>query len=123
VGNLAAVNAMIAVGWPLEVKAAWQATALNIAVIRGDAAMAEVLLKAGADWRTEHGFKDNVVGTLAWASLHGPEGAGAPGDLLGCARVLVEGGVPLAEFQRLEYSEEVSQYLHVRTVIEKGGSG
>ena len=59
-------------GWPREVKAAWDATALNLAVYRGDAQMAELLLESGADWQTRHGYGSNVVGTLSYASQNDP---------------------------------------------------
>ena len=68
VGDRRAVASMLAVGWPLEVQAAWGASSLNLAVYRGDAAMTELLLMHGADWQARHGFGDNVVGTLSFAS-------------------------------------------------------
>jgi ankyrin repeat protein len=111
VGNMAAVRTMLAVGWPLEAKASWDATALNLAVYRGAAAMARVLLEAGADWRTLHGFKDNVVGALSHASLSGPEDVGAEHDFVGCARALVEHGVPLKAMEDYTFSPEVEEYL------------
>ena len=93
-GNLAAVRTMLAVGWPLEIKTAWSATALNLAVYRGDSAMANLLLDAGADWRTQHGFKDNVIGTLSFASQNESMEDPAPRDYTGCARALLAHGVP-----------------------------
>jgi ankyrin repeat protein len=110
VGNLSAVRAMLALGWPREVKAAWDATALNLAVYRGDARMAELLLEQGADWRTKHGFGGNVVGTLSHASQNGPEDPAAPRDYAGCARVLVAHGVPIPD-GTYTFSAEVAEYL------------
>jgi ankyrin repeat protein len=111
VGNLGAVRTMLALGWPREVKTAWDATALNLAVFRGDAAMAELLLEHGADWRTTHGFGDNVLGTLSWASQADGIEEPAPRDYVGCARVLVAHGVPPSAMERYAFSNEVSQYV------------
>ncbi|MGC2662359.1 MAG: hypothetical protein WA324_30715 [Bryobacteraceae bacterium] len=109
VGNMPAVHAMLEVGWPREVKAAWDATALNLAVYRGDARMAELLLDNGADWRTVHGFKDNVLGSLAYASQAEIEDP-APGDYVGCAKVLIAHGVPLPDGD-YHFSAEVTEYF------------
>ena len=59
---------MLGLGWPREVKAGWDATALNLAAFRGDAAMVDLLLAAGAGRRTPHGFGGNVFRTLSFAS-------------------------------------------------------
>ena len=101
---------MLELGWPLEVKAFWQATALNVAIYRGDAEMAEMLLQYGADWKTIHGFGNNVVGTLSWASLNGPEDPAAPRDFVGCARVLMAHHVPIST-ERYRFSDELMDYL------------
>jgi ankyrin repeat protein len=106
-GRFDAVKTMLAVGWPLEVKADWGATALNHAVFSGNAAMVKLLLEAGADWRTEHDYRDNAIGTLSWASRW-REGAG---DYVGCARAMVDGGVPVAAYTDYGFSEEVEAYL------------
>lgn len=110
-GAHAAVRTMLALGWPREVKAGWDATALNLAVFQGDAAMARLLLTAGADWRTPHGYGDTVLGTLSFASQADGVGEPAPRDYPGCARALVEHGVPLAELRRYRFSPEVADYL------------
>lgn len=94
-GRHDAVRLMLELGWPREVKSAWDATALNLAVYQGDARMAAVLLDYGADWRTPHGYKDNVVGTLSHSSRNPPENPDGPRDFVGCARVLLEHGVPV----------------------------
>lgn len=87
-----AVAAMVALGWPIEVRGGdWDASALNQAIFRGDAAMTRQLLAAGADWRTRHGFGDNAIGTLSWASLNVPA---VGGDWVGCARALADHGMP-----------------------------
>ena len=107
-GNIAAVRLMLALGWPREVKTAWDATALNLAVFRGDAEMAELLLDSGADWRTRHGFNDNVFGTLAWASREMPMEDPAPHDYEGCARTLLAHGVPAPDAGAYGFSDEVT---------------
>jgi hypothetical protein len=50
---------------------------------------------------------DNVNGTLSWASRnHDPD----EGDWVGCARALVEHGMPILEIDG-DYSDEVGQFL------------
>lgn len=83
---------MADLGWPIGVRGGdWNASALNHAVFRGDAALARHLLARGASWTEEHGFGDNACGTLAWASLNQPV---ADGDWLACAQALVAHGMP-----------------------------
>lgn len=110
IGDLRAVRTMLEAGWPRESKSAWDATALNLAVYRGDAEMAELLLKFGADWRTKHGFGDNVLGTLSYASQNDVEDLSAPRDYLGCARTLVTYNVPLPD-EHYRFSTEVAEYF------------
>ncbi len=114
VGNIKAVRTMLAIGWPREVKTAWQATALNLAMFQGDAAMLRLLLDEGADWRTTHGFGDNVIGTLSFASQAEDIGDPAPRDYIGCARSLIEHGIPIAAFEGYSFSPEVTEYLEAR---------
>jgi hypothetical protein len=117
----AAVQAMVNVGWPIEVRGGdWDASALNQAVFRGDAPLTRFLLAHGADWRALHGFGDNASGTLSWASLNEPVPGG---DWVGCAQALVAHGMPTArpDPQSLDgvvlgerrgvFSEEVTEYL------------
>jgi ankyrin repeat protein len=111
IGDLRAVRTMLDLGWPREIKAAWDATALNLAVYRGDAQMAELLLASGADWQTKHGYGSNVVGTLSYASQNDPEDPAAPRDYVGCARVIVAHGVPFSELRRYVLSAEVTETL------------
>jgi hypothetical protein len=87
-----AVRAMLRLGWPVGVRGGdWSASALNHAVFRGDPALTRILLEHGADWREEHGFGDNVCGTLGWASRNEPVDGG---DWIGCAEALLAFGMP-----------------------------
>jgi ankyrin repeat protein len=117
VGNIPAVRTMLTLGWPREVKTAWQATALNLAMFQGDTAMLRLLLDAGADWRTTHGFGDNAIGTLSFASQAENIADPAPCDYAGCARALVEHGVSLAAFEGYSFSPEVTEFLESRLLV------
>jgi hypothetical protein len=107
-GDLAAVRTMLALGWPIDVKLDWDATALNQAVFRGDARMAGLLLANVADWRARHAYGDNVIGTLSFASQFEQMEPPAPLDYAGCARALLAHGVPAPSEEDYGFSEEVS---------------
>jgi hypothetical protein len=102
---------MLAVGWPREVKTAWHATALNLAIFQGDAELTTLLLEEGADWRTLHGYGDNALGTLAFASQADEIADPAPRDYVGCARALIGHGVPRGAFDKYSFAVEVADYL------------
>ena len=90
-----AVRLMADLGWPLEVRGGdFDASALNQAVFRGDAALARHLLASGASWKADHAYGDNVCGTLSWASVNRPV---ENGDWAGCAEALLAHGMPAAE--------------------------
>ncbi len=116
-----AVRTMVRCGWPIAARGGdWDASALNQAVFRGDAALARFLLEHGASWTEKHGYGDNAIGSLSWASYNQPV---EDGDWLGCAEALVAHGMPTAQpdpasadtvlidGQRKAFSEEVTEFL------------
>lgn len=116
-GNIPAVRTMLALGWPLEIKTAWDATALNLAVYRGDAEMTELLLSGGADWRSEHGYHSNVIGTLSFASQDETLAQPAPRDYVGCARALLAHGVPAPKEDAFSFSDDVAAFFGSMTRV------
>lgn len=120
-----AVRCMVRLGWPVAARGGdWDASALNQAVFRGDAAMARFLLAHGAQWTERHGYGDNCCGTLQWASTNAGNGEhGQHGDWLGCAQALVAHGMPgarpdpqnpdgvLFNGRRARFSDEVTEFL------------
>ena len=86
---------MVELGWPIAVRGGdWNASALNHAVFRGDAALARFLLEHGSSWTEKHGFGDNACGTLSWASVNQPMD---DGDWASCAEALLAHDMPMAQ--------------------------
>ncbi len=107
-GKDAAVRLMVELGWLIKVKAGdWQATALNQAVMAGNAKLARFLLEHGASWTEQHGFGDNVNGTLSWVSRNLRE----ENDYVGCAQALLDHGLPLENMDGPEYSDAVIEFV------------
>ncbi len=107
-GELAAVKVMVEMGWPVAARGGdWNASALNLAVFRGDAEMTAYLLDHGASWEERHGFGGNVMGTLGYGSSYEPAEGGV---CLACAELLVAHGMPLPT-EEYNFSEEVTEYF------------
>jgi len=108
-GNIAGAKLMVELGWPVAAQGGdWQATALNLAVFRGDPELTRFLLRHGATWQERHGYNDNVVGTLSFVSIEKP----ASRAWLDCARALVEeGSMPPPSLQEYSFSPEVQRYF------------
>ncbi len=120
-GPVAAARVMVELGWPIAARGAdWNASALNQAVFRGDAELAEFLLAHGASWRERHGYGDDVIGSLSWGSINEPA---EDGDWPACARALLVHGMPAAQpdtasaetvliaGRRARFSAEVTEVL------------
>lgn len=120
-GCFGAAGLMANLGWPVSTRGGdWNASALNHSVFLGNAKLTRQLLESGASWTEEHGYGDNVCGTLSWASMNRPAD---DGDWLECAVALVDHGMPVAQpdledpecvlidGKRRMFSEEITTFL------------
>ncbi len=66
------VRLMVGLGWPIAVRGGdWDASALNLTVFRGNAALTRFPARARRrNGPSRHGFGDNACGALSWASLN-----------------------------------------------------
>lgn len=90
-GRLAAVQLMLALGWPVAVRGDWDASALNQAAFRGDAAMVRLLLAHGARWHEPNGFGGDALGSCLHAGTNEPVDGG---DYPAVLRLLLADGAP-----------------------------
>ena len=105
----AAVKTMVQLGWPIAARGAdIGGSALNCAVFQGNAALTRFLLEHGASWRERHNYDSDVLGTLCWASCNRPA---ENGDWLGCAKALVEHGLPRAQRPPGSDPDELPRYV------------
>jgi ankyrin repeat protein len=91
-GRLASVRLMLALGWPVAVPGDWQASALNQAAFRGDAAMVQLLLQHGARWHERNGFGGDALGSCLHAGINQPDPAG---DYAAVLALLLADGAPV----------------------------
>ncbi len=93
-GRLDSVRLMLALGWPVGVRGDWDASALNQAAFRGDAAMVQLLLAHGAVWHEPNGFGGDALGSCLHAAINQP----APGgDYAAVFALLLDNGAPVPE--------------------------
>ncbi len=93
-GEQASVRLMLALGWPVDVPGPWQASALNQAAFRGDAAMVALLLQQGARWHERNGYGGTALGSCLHAGCHEPVSGG---DYAGVLALLLGDGAPVPE--------------------------
>lgn len=98
-GRLASVRLMLELGWPVDVPGAWQASALNQAAFRGDAAMVELLLAHGARWHERNGYGGDALGSCLHAACNEPVPGGDYAAVF--ALLLADGAAPPDEVEEL----------------------
>ncbi len=93
-GRLASVRLMLALGWPVAAVGDWNASALNQAAFRGDAALVRLLLDQGARWHEKNGFGGNALGSCLHAATNQPDAAG---DYAAVFAMLLADGAPMPD--------------------------
>jgi ankyrin repeat protein len=71
-GRIESVRLMLELGWPVDVRGDWNASALNQAAFRGDAPMVRLLLGHGARWHEPNGFGGDALGSCLHAASNQP---------------------------------------------------
>lgn len=97
-GAMASVRLMLALGWPVDVPGPWQASALNQAAFRGDAAMVALLLQHGARWSERNGYGGTALGSCLHAGCNEPVPGGDYAQVL---RLLLADGAPAPDDEDL----------------------
>lgn len=103
-GRHAAVQLMLELGWPVDVRGDWDASALNQAAFRGDAALVRLLLAHGARWHEPNGFGGNALGSCLHAGTNEPH---AEGDYAEVLKLLLADGAPAP--QQVDHLPEAMQ--------------
>jgi ankyrin repeat protein len=107
-GAFDAVRLMLALGWPVDVPGPWQASALNQAAFRGDAAMVQLLLAHGARWHEKNGYGGDALGSCLHAGCNEPV---AGGDYAEVLRLLLADGAPRPDDEDDDLSDEMRAVL------------
>ncbi len=94
-GRLDSVRLMLELGWPVDVPGAWEASALNQAAFRGDAAMVALLLTHGARWHERNGYGGDALGSCLHAACNEPVPGGDYAKVF--ALLLADGAPPPGE--------------------------
>jgi hypothetical protein len=110
-GAMDSVRLMLALGWPVAVPGPWQASALNQAAFRGDAAMGALLLAHGARWHERNGYGGTALGSCLHAGCNEPVAGGDYGAVL---KLLLDDGAPLPDPQDWNLSDEMLAVLAER---------
>lgn len=110
-GRHAAVALMLDLGWPVAVRGDWDASALNQAAFRGDAAMVRLLLAHGARWHEPNGFGGDALGSCLYAGTDLPSPGG---DYATVLRLLLADGAPAPQQVDL-LPEAMQQVLGTRS--------
>ena len=95
---------MLALGWPVDVRGDWDASALNQAAFRGDAALVRLLLAHGARWHEPNGFGGDALGSCLHAGANEPH---VDGDYAEVLKLLLADGAPAP--QQVDHLPEAMQ--------------